>query len=108
MGASPVVSTGEAPVPRKLPKPPPINVGGELLEKILVGVEERRSAFFTAVPDEDHLPGLLQDAAEFQFGFFAVEPVERLHGGDEIHPLLGKRRCLGRAFDGAEYWKISQ
>src|SRR2546421_6420135 len=187
MGASPMVSTGEAPVPQKLRKSPPINVGvvvkghriilleavenspqlaehrlvirmiggwdvgtteqaafqarvvedllileavvreggaekraqrvfvdvfmadqrivgGELLEKILVGVEERRSAFFTAVPDEDHVAGLLEDAAEFELGFFAIEPMERLHGGDGIHPMLGKRRCLGGGLSRAGDW----
>src|SRR5438309_125120 len=83
-------------------------VGGELLEEMLVGVKKRGCAFFAGVPDDDGLARGLKDAEEFAAGFFAIEPVEGLHGGDEVDVVVRKWGGFGGAFEGVEFGEVRQ
>ena len=83
-------------------------IGGEGLQKRLVVAQKRRGIDVPVVPDQREPAAGLQNARKFRARPVAVEPVERLRGGDEIDTPDGQRRCLRRAVDTDEVRVVHQ
>jgi len=61
-----------------------IIVGGAGLEQVVVGNQERRGIDQPFIPNQRYMAVWFEDPGKFVVGFFNIELMKRLSGGDQI------------------------